>query len=266
MQGALLHNGGDWTTPTCDAYYEFLQRKVNQNNWDPQEQECQEEVNQNNEDPQEQERKRQEEQERKRREEQERRRTAVVNQNLMDLQADIGQASISIAGKYVGPNYSPPLDNLELLSGSNTYDNARGSMTVKWMDFFGTTHKVTVGVGQQVNAYFPIVDRSWFWWDGDGRQRTGFNEACKWVQATFLGTKGGMFQDDYVRISAKCYKMKGEPDGGSLMTEIKQMFGDTAEIVGHVADIVQSGADSANAVISVYANYKAAKMGIPKQV
>ena len=223
-------------------------------------------MNQNNEDPQEQERKRQEEQERKRREEQERKRREEVNQNLMDLQADIGQASISIAGKYVGPNYSPPLDNLELLSGSNTYDNARGSMTVKWMDFFGTTHKVTVGVNQQVNAYFPIADRSWFWWDGDGRQRTGFNEACKWVQATFLGTKGGMFQDDYVRISAKCYKMKGEPDGGSLMTEIKQMFGDTAEIVGHVADIVQSGADSANAVISVYANYKAAKMGIPKQV
>ena len=63
-----------------------------------------------------------------------------VNQNLMDLQADIMQASISISGNYVGPAYALPLDNLELLDGSNTADNARGSMTVTWKDFFGTTH------------------------------------------------------------------------------------------------------------------------------
>ena len=59
--------------------------------------------------------------------------------------------------------------------------------------------------------------------------------------------------------------MKGEPDGGSLMSEIKQAFGDTAEITEHVAKIVQSGADSANAIIDVYRNYQAAKMKIPPQ-
>lgn len=47
--------------------------------------------------------------------------------------------------------------------------------------------------------------------------------------------KGGWLEDDYVRIEAKCYKMKGEPDGTSIMSEIKQAFGDTAEIVDHVA-------------------------------
>ena len=155
--------------------------------------------------------------------------------NLYDLNTSIANADISIAGSYIGPNYALPLSNLELLSGSNTWDNARGSMTVRWMDFFGTTHSVTVGVGQQVNASFPIVDRSWHWLDGDGWQRTGFNEACKWVQASFMGTDGGWWNDDYVRISAKCYKNRGEPDGGSLMSEIKQAFGDTAEITGHVA-------------------------------
>ena len=52
--------------------------------------------------------------------------------------------------------------------------------------------------------------------------------------------------------------MKGEPDGDTLMAEIKKVFGDTAEIVGKVGDIVQTGTDSVNAVIDVYRNYKAA--------
>ena len=47
--------------------------------------------------------------------------------------------------------------------------------------------------------------------------------------------EGNWHQDDYVRISAQCYKMKGEPDGDTLMSEIKQAFGDTAEIVGSVS-------------------------------
>ena len=45
-----------------------------------------------------------------------------------------------MSGGYIGPDYALPLSNLELLSGSTTYDNARGGMTVKWMDFLGTTH------------------------------------------------------------------------------------------------------------------------------
>ena len=78
-----------------------------------------------------------------------------------------------------------------------------------------------------------------------------------------MGMPGGWFSDPYVKIGARCYKNLGEPDADSLMSEIKQAFGDANEIVSHVSDIVQSGADSANAVIEVYANYKAAKLGIP---
>ena len=110
-------------------------------------------------------------------------------------------------------------------------------MTVRWMDFFSTTHSVTVGVGQQVNVNFPLVNGSWAWLDGDGWERTGFNPACKWVQATFRGMEGRGWpfnEDDYVRIGARCYKTKGEPDAASLMSEIKQAFGDAAEITGHV--------------------------------
>ena len=56
------------------------------------------------------------------------------------IQKKIDEASISMSGGYIGPDYALPLSNLELLSGSTTYDNARGGMTVKWMDFLGTTH------------------------------------------------------------------------------------------------------------------------------
>lgn len=77
---------------------------------------------------------------------------------------------------------------------------------------------------------------------------------------------GNWHQDPYVKVESRCYKMKGEPDGSSLMTEIKDAFGDAADITQHAAMIIQSGCDSANAVIEVYGNYKAAKMGIPPQV
>ena len=79
-----------------------------------------------------------------------------------------------------------------------------------------------------------------------------------------MGMPGGWFRDPYVRIGARCYKNLREPDAASLMTEIKQALGDDAiEIMGHVHNIILSGADSANVVLAVYANYKAAELGIP---
>ena len=76
-------------------------------------------------------------------------------------------------------------------------------MTVLWEDFLGTTHSVTVGVNQVEQVNFPLVNSSWNWLDGDGWERTGFNGACKWVQATFLGKEGRGWpfnEDNYVRI------------------------------------------------------------------
>ena len=59
--------------------------------------------------------------------------------------------------------------------------------------------------------------------------------------------------------------MKGEPDGTTLMSEIKQAFGDVNDIATDLGKIIQTGADSANAVIDVYANFKKAKAGYPKR-
>ena len=89
------------------------------------------------------------------------------------------------------------------------------------MDFFGTTHSVTVSDHQHLKVYFPIVSGDWWWLDAEGWERTGFNDACKWVQADFLGMPGGWFEDPYVKIGARCFKNQGEPDADSLMTEIK---------------------------------------------
>ena len=50
------------------------------------------------------------------------------------------------------------------------------------------------------------------------------------------------------------------------MSEIKQAFGDTARITNHVANIVKSGAATADDIIDIFTNYHAAKIIIPRQV
>ena len=136
------------------------------------------------------------------------------------------------------------------------------------MDFFGTTHQINLMrmLDPQVYVAFPLVNSSWRWLGGERFERTALNETCEWVQAIFTRIDGGWQEADYFSIEAECYKMKVEPDGIAVMSEIKQMFGDTAEIVEHVSEIVQSGADTANAVIQVYTNYKAATLEIPPLV
>ena len=54
--------------------------------------------------------------------------------------------------------------------------------------------------------------------------------------------------------------MKGERDGGTLMGEIKQAFGDVNDIATDLGNIIQTGANSAQAVMDVYASYKKAQM------
>ena len=53
---------------------------------------------------------------------------------------------------------------------------------------------------------------------------------------------GDWLEDDYVRITGTCYKMKGERDGGTLMGEIKQAFGDVNDIATDLGNIIQTGA------------------------
>ena len=103
------------------------------------------------------------------------------------LRHDFSQANISMEVSYIGPNYDLPQDNLKFMQGSYTYEHPRGGQTIKWMDGLGTTHTVRVGNHKQVHVVFPIENNSWEWLSENGWERTDFNEACKWVHATFRG-------------------------------------------------------------------------------
>ena len=111
-------------------------------------------------------------------------------------------------------------------------------MWVTWTDFYNVPHRIDFEKdhdANEIHVWFPVVGRYWNWrqsYDSSGWQRTGFNEACKWVNATFRPQRGDWFRDDSVRIDATCYKAKGEATGSSLIDEIKKGFSDSAEIAG----------------------------------
>ena len=97
------------------------------------------------------------------------------------------------------------------------------------------------------------MGRYWNWEQiSAGHETTGFNEACKWVKAVFWPQKGGLFRDDSIRIQSSCYKFAWEPEGSTLMEEIRNGFEVTAEMAGYLEKIIESGVNSAEGVIGVY--------------
>ena len=133
-------------------------------------------------------------------------------------------------------------------------------MTVTWTDWFNVPHKIDFGSDHnsgEIHVWFPNVAKYWNWRDEDW-QRTGFNEACKWVYASFRPQKGDWFRADSVRIDASCYKFKGEPMGSTLMDEVKKGFEDTAAIAKNIENIVQSGVNTTNNVLEIAAKISAA--------
>ena len=164
-------------------------------------------------------------------------------------------------------NYDLPMSNLELQCGSQTVDRTNKTQNVRWMDWLGATHSVTVKDHQQVSVYFPLV-KPWIWLDGEKWEKTEFDEKCKWAQATFRGMPAEMmygvqFKDPYVRISTVCFEIKEEPDRDELMAEVKKVFGDKDDIVAHVAYIIASGANNIDDIVKIYANYASAVEAIP---
>ena len=137
-------------------------------------------------------------------------------------------------------------------------------MSVTWTDWFNVPHKIDFAsdhAAGEIHVWFPNVAPVWNWRD-EGWQRTGFNEACKWIYASFRPQPGNMFRDDSVRIDASCYKFKGEPMGSTLMDEVKKGFSDTAEISKSVETIVQSGVSSTTQVLEVAAKIEAATAAV----
>lgn len=91
---------------------------------------------------------------------------------------------------------------------------------------------------------FPITGGDWVWYDAKGRrQRTGFNPAVNWVEATFSYgyERGGWFKPEkgpYVRIQASGY-LDGPEDGGAL-ADIKARGADLVTLTGQGLAIAEN--------------------------
>ena len=108
----------------------------------------------------------------------------------------------------------------------------------------------------EVHVAFPNMSGGWDWYDGyQNKQRTGFNEACKWVYAKFTPQQasgwGPWYSAYSIRIEAQCYEFAGEPLGATAIDEIKKSFKDTAEIAGSIDKIIQSGCNSVDSIMKI---------------
>ena len=170
-------------------------------------------------------------------------------------------ADLAAGPYYWGPDYPfPGFDAVDLLPGSDTFDTGRGNMIIQWTDWYNVQHKIDFSSNHDALervVFFPIMGPSWNWHDGDDWQRTGFNEACKWVQAKFHPQRGDWLRDDSVRVEAQCYKYVGEPLGQTAIGEVKEAFADIATIATDVANVVQSGVNIVDNVMLVISKIEA---------
>ena len=176
------------------------------------------------------------------------------------------EPDISTGPYYWGPNYPfPGFNNVALLPGSTTWDRARGSMQVRWSDWYNVEHLIDFSSNHDAmpeRVFFPVMGRSWNWRDGDGWERTGYNESCKWVQATLWPMRGRWWEDDYVRIESSCYRFVGEPIGSTALSEVRDAMSQVADIAADASEIVQSGVNIAENILQVASNIRASAGGI----
>jgi len=133
-----------------------------------------------------------------------------------------------VFAQHKGPNYGKEIPSgCEYDDSSFTKDKARGGWTVTWTDRFNKKHSVTAPEKGSVTVRFPVTGPSWIWFQerkGDEQQRTGFNPVVIWVEAQFYR------ENDYVRIEAKAYRLKGQAPDPGLWGEIKDRIEDVKKI------------------------------------
>lgn len=156
-------------------------------------------------------------------------------------------------GCYYGA-HRPDQGNILLDSGSQTFDNARGSRKVRWLDNFGCQTQVNLDKGRQMGKYaIPItMGGTWNWVDGDGGlERTGFNGHVTWIEVTFFRQPGSTFRDPYVRMSSVGFIPRELGRADTIMDDIKKQTANAAEIAENCEKVVQSGVRSAKEVIKL---------------
>lgn len=129
--------------------------------------------------------------------------------------------------QHTGPSYGGLPSGVYMDNNSNTKDNARGSYTVKWTDRYNKKHEIVAPENGTLTVAFPIpFGGSWRWVQGDGsKQRTGFNAAVTWVEATFWR------EEDHVRIESTGHITNGTPPDGGWPRDLARVVKDVNEII-----------------------------------
>jgi len=147
----------------------------------------------------------------------------------------LGVAFISLASTLLyaghnGPKYEKIPSGCNVDKTSATRDSSDGNK-VTWTDRLNKKHEVVLNKGESVTVIFPIPQGgTWTWYDDD-KERTGFNRATAWVEATFS------YNDGDIEIRSTGW-IAGEPAPGQF-EEILKSVKDHVDLAG---DIIKSGA------------------------
>jgi hypothetical protein len=165
---------------------------------------------------------------------------------LRSLTSTVALVLISVSdvsAGHTGPKYDKIPSGCVVDKTSATRDCSDGT-EVTWQDGFNQRHQVVLGKGESVTVIFPIAQGgTWTWYDGD-KERTGFNRATAWVEATFA------FNDGDLEIRSTGW-IVGEPAPGLLeeiLKSLKMHIGLVGEIVNSGAQTVEEAAKIADVI------------------
>ena len=142
---------------------------------------------------------------------------------------------------HTGPTYGSIPSGCVLDRNSRTRDCSDGN-SVTWTDRFNQRHRVMLGRGESVTVVFPIAyGGSWTWYDDD-KERTGFNEAVSWVEATFS------YNDGDLEI-----RSTGHRSIPATESEFQPLFQFLGDRIKDLKDLIDSGVRNADEALRIAA-------------
>jgi hypothetical protein len=150
--------------------------------------------------------------------------------SLVAALAVVAFSASAVFAAHKGPKYEKIPSGCNVDKTSATKDSSDGNK-VTWTDRLNQKHEVVLNKGESVTVIFPIPQGgTWTWYDDD-KERTGFNRATAWVEATFSHNDG----DIEIRSTGW---IAGDPAPGQLEEILKSV----KDHVDQAGEIIKSGA------------------------